>query len=136
MRAHHPMADGLEDLGQSKFGNQQPEGPAAWPVLSQNMRACTGPSCDQSHALQVVDGFGHGDARSIEQLAQFRLAGKPVAWLQFTRLNAGKQMIEDATMLGLVIRRIAFGRRAKFAGRFFGVSSCCSDRGTQKTRSL
>ena len=102
MGAHHAVADGLEDFGQSEFGNQQAEGSAGGPVFCQHVRAGSGPPRDQAHALQVEDRLGHGDARSVEELAQFRLAGKPVARLQFTRLNAGKKMLEDAAVLGLL----------------------------------
>src|SRR5690349_2024427 len=79
------------------------------------MRTRSGPARDQAHPLQIVDSFGHGDARSAKQLAQFGFAGKPVTRLQLTRLNAGKKMFEDAAMLWLLSSWSTLGRRTKFA---------------------
>ena len=107
------MTDRFEDLSQSEFGNQQPKRAPALPLLGQYVRACSRSSRNQAHALQVVHGFGNGDARRVEQLAQFCFAGKSVSRLQLTRLNAGKKVFEDTAMLRQVNRRVTLWWRAK-----------------------
>ena len=118
-RAHHAVADGLEDFGQTQLGNQQAEGAARRRgAAALHVGARAGPPCDQVHALQVEDGLGHRDARGVEQLAQFRLAGQAVAGLELTGLDAGEQVVKDPAMLGHALSRLCLRRGRQHACRF------------------
>jgi len=83
-RAHHAVADGLEDLREAKLGNEQAEGMPDGVMLRQHMGSGSGATRDQTHALQIQHGLGYGDARGVEELAQLRLARQTVAHLQRT----------------------------------------------------
>jgi hypothetical protein len=94
-RTHHPMADGLENLGKPQFRYEEAEGSPLGQVRGEHVGSRAGTAGYQAHPLQIQDSLGHGDAGSAKQLAQLCFAGQPVTAFQGSGLDVAVQVFED-----------------------------------------
>jgi hypothetical protein len=93
------VADGLEDLGEAEFGDEETEGASLRLMLGENVRAGTGAACDKAHALEIEDSFCNCDSGGAKELSEFRFAGEAVASLESAGLDVSVEVLEDTLVL-------------------------------------
>src|SRR5271156_4988426 len=93
------MTDRLEDFGPSQVGNKKAEYVARRLLPRLDIGAGAGTPRYQAESLQFIHGFGDGDARSKECLAQLRFAGQAVSGAVDARLNRIEEAVEDLPVL-------------------------------------